>query len=1831
MVKSLLGYNVDGELFRSRRALIYRAHKPATQERVLLKVLRQSPPSPEQIGWFRRESAVTEKMSDIPGVIKTFGCGADGDQWVMALEDIGGAAMTEIVRDGPMKLEEALFVGHLVAEALQAVHERHYVHKDVNPNNIVYNRGTGQVRLIDFGLATPLSTESPGFGAANELAGTLAYFAPEQTGRMNRSLDHRADLYALGATLYHLLTGRPPFVRNDELDLIHAHIAVLPQPVTDFNTNVPPMVATIVHKLLAKNAEDRYQTADGVHADLLRCYTKLRETGEIEEFAPDAHNINAQFVLPQKLYGRAAETSQLLHAFTRASAGNIEFVLVTGYSGVGKTAVVQELYRPLTQRHGYWIAGKFDQYQRNVPYSSVVRAFRGAIQQVLSETDQRVERWRSQLFAAVGPQLQLLVALMPELGRVVGELPDLPALPPAEAQLRFEHAFALFVGVFADAEHPLTVFLDDLQWADPGSLTLIEGLLLRSDVRHLLLVGAYRDNEVDDGHPLRLLIGKLERAGRKPDTLTIKPLEQPHVVEMVADTLQAPVEEVRRLAARVFQKTHGNPFFAREFLKSLHAEKLLRIEQRRWVWDIEAIDSRDVTDNVVDFMTAKLKTLPPETQILLQIAGTLGTEFSLADLSIVAEAAQFDVWCDLWPAISGGLVVALDETWKLLGIEMPADTPLDVQVRCRFVHDRVQQAAYQLVEVAQRPALHWRIGRRLLVGAKDRTAAVPFSTVGHLNAGTVLATAAEQIELARLNLDAAQRAKASAAFATAKDYARTGLLLAGEATEQHDLRMALLTVGVETGYQTGDFAAMEAWFAQGKQEATDPLELAWMQEITTEALNARGRPLDALTHCMDYLDVLGVVVPRAPTFDDVVAEMTAAAQERAAFTLDQLAERPDMTDARIAVAAALICKVYSSAYVASPLLFAVITLRQFRLVMQHGNCAVSALAYAVYGLVLAALAGDVKTAYHFGKLSQRMLNRPDIHRYHAQALHLFSCHTRMWSEPLSACADGERRAYQVGLETGEMEFGSYGGHVASKYALFHGQELTGLRQEIEQYTTGLRRYRNALALTSHLPWHQTVLNLTTPHETPWKLVGPICDSAAELPGWQAANNRMAVSNALLAELQLAYLFGQTDLAVALAAQGATFLDAVLSQYNQPQHAFFAALARLRLLLTAGDGIDDQARAALATSIQEDLDKLRGWAAVGPVNFAHRVALVHAEQLNLAGEIGPARDLYEQAIDLAETNLFHSDAALAHELAGRFFVARGRKVSARFHIREACNGWQRWGAVNKVTQLETEFPDFIHLAAVGSTHTSSSRSTEGPLRSGALDFAAVVRASQAISSEVVLPSLLAKLVVTLMESAGAARALLLLDHDGELRIEAQAHSAPEGVVVRAQQIALDSKDTQLPMSVVHYVVRTGEAVVLDDALTATMTGSDPYAQMARLRSVLCQPVFGQGRFRGVIYLENSLSPSVFTPDRTELVGLLAGQIAVSIDNARLYETLELRVAQRTSQLEARNSFIRKVFGRYVSDDVVDTVLQSQDALALGGERRVVTIMFTDIRGFTAMCEVLRPELVVQMLNTYIRVMTGVIQHYNGTIDNIIGDGMVVLFGAPIWRNDDPERAVACAVAMQGAMTEVNAVNAENGLPALALGIGIHTGEVIVGNIGSEQRAKYSVIGRNVNIASRVESMTSSGQVFVTAATHDVISVPLRIDGHHRFMLKGLSEEVAVYQVGAVGGPFDVSVAAPSYELLPHEPPLLASVQFLTGKSISAGKTPARVLASGLGVLEVAMEPLPTAGTALQIVIDDGEGRGQVLQGKVAEVRDGSVLIPHTTSGVLRPRSLSSGAF
>jgi predicted ATPase/class 3 adenylate cyclase len=1797
MTQSLSGYPLREELFRSDRTLVYRTEHPETGRPLVLKVIRDPRPSREQVLWLKREFELLGQLHGREGVVEAIEVARDREQWFMVLEDIGGQSLASLGR--PMRVPEFLTVAVRVAASLARVHLADVVHRDINPSNLVFNRATGQVRIIDFGIATRLSRENVPFESAAAMEGTLAYISPEQTGRMNRTVDHRTDLYALGATFYHLLTGRPPFDASDPMALVHAHLARQPVPMAELAPHTPEILSRIVAKLMAKAPDDRYQSAEGLRVDLEECLRQEREVGVLGTFPLDQSHTPTRLVLPDKLYGREHETAALLAAFDRVAEGATELVLVAGYSGVGKSSVVQELYRPITARNGFFVSGKFDQFQRDIPYAVVIQALRELTRFVLTEPEVRLARWKAELLETLGPNGQVLLDVLPELELVIGPQPPAVELTSAELRNRLHLVFAQFVRVFARPEHPLTLFVDDLQWVDRASLRLLESLLADGDVQNLLVIGAYRDNEVEPGHPLLLCRDRLAALNIPVHTIAVPPLTQSHLVALVADMTGREPARAEPLAELIHNKTGGNPHFARELLRELYARDLVRIEGGKWTWDREAIRATAITSNVVELISARLRELEPQTQRILQLAGILGNRFDLETLAVADGRGVGETWRALWPAISGGYLIVLSDAYKLLGVDIEGEVD-SLAVPLRFAHDRVQQAAHALVDEEEAVRLSWQTGQRIAARwPLEQTPTRLFDVVGHLNAGRVAAqTQQERDELARLNLLAARRARASAAFGAAYGHARLGMELLGDDAERrrYDLAMPLLTECVETAYQTADYAGMDHWYDRALAAAQDVLDTAWIQQIKTEAYNAQGRPLDALAHALDYLDLLGVSCPRQPSYDDVVAEMKATAELLSGRTLEDLERAPDITDPAVRVAVGLICKIYSSAYVASPLVFAMVTLRQFQLVVAHGNSAVSGLSYAVYGLLMAGLADDVRAAYAFGALSSRMLDRPDTRRFEAQALHLFNCHTRMWSEHLRLCADGERRAYQVGLETGEMEFGCYGGHVASKYSFLHGHELEPLCAEMAQYTTAMRRYRQEMARNSHLPWHQAALNLTEPTERPHLLRGEVLNAAQARAALDAVNDRMAISNTLTAELILGVIFEEFADAVAAGTEGQGFLDSVLSQFNQPAHLFFDALARLE----RWHQVAPAERPALREAAEASLGVLRRWAEASPLNLAQKVALLEAALLAIDGSALAARDRFDEAIELCRRHEFLLDEAIASETAARACERQGRSVAARHYRQDAHDTYAKWGAATKVAAMEAEHATLrvappmgsvapVTRGAIGRTVRPTSSTRQGE----ALDLVALVRAAQAIASEVVLSKLLRRLLGTVMEHAGAERAVLVLLEDGGPRVEAEGRADGDiGVLLGLPLLGEDGHSIWVPEAVFNFAVRSGEAVVVDDAATSQRYANDPYVLERNTRSVMCVPIKGHGRVKGCIYLENDQLRGAFTPARVELVTLLAGQVAISIDNARLYANLEERVAQRTEQLEGRNAFIREVFGRYMSDEVVDTLLESRSALRLGGERRVVTLMFADLRGFTAMCERLTPERTVRTLNNYLSVMTGLVHRHGGTINNIMGDALLVVFGAPLWRQDHVDKALLCAVEMQLAMGEVNENNAAEGLPPLTVGIGVHTGEVVVGNIGSEKRAKYSVIGSHANIASRVETIAAGGEVYVSQATRQLATLGLIVADERVIHPKGIEQPLSVHRVIGVEGRPDLTLPDAAGARAALDQPRPVTVRRVNGKEISQQPVAGELLAVGPRSVELSMSETVAAGTDLVIQTDAG---------------------------------------
>jgi predicted ATPase/signal transduction histidine kinase/CheY-like chemotaxis protein/tRNA A-37 threonylcarbamoyl transferase component Bud32 len=1555
---------VTAKIYESANSVVYRGIREQDNTAVILKVLKEDYPTPSELTRYKQEYEITHSLN-LSGVVKAYNLQEYQRTLVIILEDFGGESLEKLIQESPfgyepMPLPEFLGIALKITEILSQIHAANIIHKDINPSNIVSNPETGVVKIIDFGISTLLARTNPSFKNPNILEGTLAYMSPEQTGRMNRMLDYRTDFYSLGVTFYKLLTGQLPFVTNDVLELVHCHIAKQPVPPHKVNSKIPEVVSAIVMKLMAKNAEERYQSAWGIKADLSECLTQLQASGTISEFSLGTQDISDKFQIPQKLYGREAEVETLLAAFERVAAGRsgkegerqtsqnsgIEMMLVAGYSGIGKSALVQEIYKPITQKRGYFISGKFDQFQRNIPYSAIVTAFAGLVRQLLSESEAQLQQWNQVILAALGVNGQVIINVIPEVELIIGKQPAVPEVGSTESQNRFNIVFQNFIRVFCREEHPLVIFLDDLQWVDSATLKLIQLMMTDSESQYLFLIGAYRDNEVNPNHSLMMMLEGLRKEGVDIKQITLAPLKQEHISHLLSDTVYTNTSTSLPLAKLLLRKTGGNPFFVNEFLKTLYAENLITfnlpenlqlefeinnpqsnsllsfhgefpkekrkcsLQNPKWYWELAQIEAKDITDNVVELMISKLKKLPDATQQVLRLAACVGAEFDLNTLAIICEKSPRGTFLDLAAALHSGLISPISEL----------DEDLLIQ-NYKFLHDRVQQAAYALVEESQNQAIHLQIGSLLLHNSKPETLLDKiFKIADHLNLGIKLVTEQEKrYEIAKLNLMAGQKAKAATAYDAAKRYLTTAieLLPLNSWQRQYDLTLALHESAAEAAYLCGHFNEMEKWAAVVLQQAKTILDKVKANEIKIQTYIAENQPLKAINTGLQVLQLLEITFPETPSPSDIRLELDTITSLLSEKPIGDLLHLPQMTEPDKLAAMRILSSITIAAYIAAPDLMPLLVSKQVNLSIQYGNGFVSPFAYANFGLVLCGMVGDIESGYEFGQLALKQLSQMNTHSLKARTLTIVNFFIIHWKKHLRETLEPFLEGYQSGLETGNLEFAAYCAHCYCFQSFFLGKELVEAERIIMTYSEAIRQIKQEAALTWNQIWQQTVLNLMGYSVNPSRLIGKSYNEENRLPQHEAANDGVAIFNIYFNKLFLCYLFSEYSQAVENSAIAERYLIQITASPIEPLYYLYSSLAILKTYPRSSAKGQEEILKKIALS----QEKMKLWAHYAPMNYLHKYNLVQAETARVLGQLLEAEEFYEQAIQGARENGYIQEEALAYELAAKFYLFRGREKIAQTYIKEGHYCYERWGATAKVKDLETRYPQFFPQPS-GMAHTpihTASKTTSSSSDS-ALDLATVMKASQAISGEIFLDKLLGSLMKILIENAGAQTGFLILDKAGKLVIEASgevdsnARSGKCGTIKVLQSIPIDNR---LPASVINYVVRTKESVVLNDATREGNFTLDPYIKEHQTKSILCVPLVNQGHLGGVVYLENNLITNAFTPARLEVLKLLSSQAAISIENARLYTdlesantTLEAKVEERTLELQDKNLHLQK---------------------------------------------------------------------------------------------------------------------------------------------------------------------------------------------------------------------------------------------------------------------------------------------------------------------------------
>ncbi|MEG4322088.1 MULTISPECIES: AAA family ATPase [unclassified Microcoleus] len=1559
---TLPGYKITTSISDGFNTSVYRGIRQSDEEPVIIKILKAEFPTLEQITRLKNEYKITQHLH-ADSIVKYYSLETYQNRLALISEDFGGNSLGQIISK-KLDLTAFLNIGIQLASALNSLHQNGIIHKDIKPSNIIINLETGTVKLTDFSIASRLSKETPQINSTNLVEGTVAYMSPEQTGRMNRTLDYRSDFYSLGVTFYEMLTGELPFNSNDILELVHCHIAKHPAPPCEYSRNpensdkIPQVVSDIVMKLLAKNAEDRYQTAEGIQADLEKCLNSWQTTGEIADFVPGQFDRSPQLSIPQKLYGREAEVDRLLAAFERVSgiyhaqpsenAENLvptpqsEIVLVSGYSGIGKTAIVNEVHKPIVRQRGYFINGKFDQFKRNIPYAALIQAFQSLIGQLLTESREKLQAWREKLAAALGINGAVIVDVIPEIELIIGKQPEVPQLGAAESQNRFNRVFQEFIGVFTRQEHPLVLFLDDLQWADSASLNLMQLLVGNSESQYLLLIGAYRDNEVNPTHPLVQAIDQIDKTGTPVHHIVLQPLDFANVHELIADTLTAN-DKLRLLAELIFNKTGGNPFFITQLLQALYQDNLLHFEFSSgcWQWDLAEIQAIGITDkSVVELVASRIEKLPQTTQQVLKLAACIGDKFTLDVLSIVSEKSQAQAASELWAALQTGLVLPLSNAYKIplvgdWGLENLPGRAQGGQARghCpyeeskigyKFLHDRVQQAAYSLIPEQEKQATHLKIGQLLLENTPpSEIEENVFDIVNQLNVGVEFITQkAQRYQLSNLNLIAGKKAKASNAYEAAVRYLNVGLELITSPQSpvsvqsswqtDYDLTLNLHVEAAEAEYLNTNFGRSQELADIVLQQATNLLDKIKGYELQIQSYIFQKQLLQAIDTGLQTLGILGLSLSEIPPEGLAGIKLP---------PLERLNQIPVITDGYQLAIMRILAMLISPVFIAKSELLPQLILTMVNFSLEWGNSAIGAIAYSWYGVLLTAAFGEIDAGYHSGQLALKLLEKLNAKQIKCRVYITFYAFIWHWKEHTKDTVLPLIDAMQIGLETGDIEYSVYASYNSCISMFCIGETLSNVEQKQLEYFALAQQLKQELAKDLLEIWGQLLLNLQKKSANKFHVADESLNEKEMLSRLKKTNNNMGIFNFHCANTVNHYFSIRYVEAVANASLAAEYSQAVVGFPIVCTHNFYYSLSLLAAYRTA----DNTEPEKYLMQVVANQARMQHWAHHAPMNYQHKYDLVQAETARILGKNWEAADYYDKAIQGAKEQGYIQEAALANELAAEFYLGCNKDKIAQVYLTEAYYGYIHWGAIAKVKDLEARYPQLVaqtlnretktrNLTVTATTTTTSSDFGK------TLDIGTFIKASQAITSEIVLDKLLASLIKILLENAAAQKAVLMLYKDDSLLIQATC-TAEQNQTTVLQSLPVEIS-SDLPVSIVNYVARTQKDLVLNSAVSNGLFTADPYIVSSQPKSILCNPVIYQGQLTGILYLENNLAAGAFSPERLQVLKVLTSQVAIALENAKLYAQAQ----EKSQQLEQSLHKLQQTQAQLVQTEKISSLGQ-----------------------------------------------------------------------------------------------------------------------------------------------------------------------------------------------------------------------------------------------------------------------------------------------------------------
>ena len=1504
----LPGYKVDRDLYRYAGRVVYRAQRLIDDAVVTIEMLDAEYPDRQQVAEIRHDGVIAQRLSEVEGVRKVHEVlNLGGSNFALVGELFECTLKSRLVRASGkgLPVPEVLDITQRLARILGDIHANGIVHKALSPENILFDPANGAIALAGFSIASELDQELQAVQISQRLLGPLPYISPEQTGRMNRDLDYRSDYYSLGVLMFELLTGELPFQADNMLEWVYSHISLLPPAAHEISAEIPKAISGIVLKLLSKNSEARYQSVDGLIHDFAHCAEEIASGGELKYFEPGTKDVVEKFLVPQNLYGRERELEELLELFEEVDEGASGFCLVHGYSGVGKTALVNEFDRPVVRERGFMIQGKFDQFQHGEAYTALATAFRSLIQRVLAEPEARLAEWRQQVLEALGSNTRLIVDLVPELELIVGKQPEVPELPPVEARNRLHIVLTSFLRVFSGEGHPVVLFLDDLQWSDVPTLELLRRLVTSHELSHLLIIGAYRSNEVGAGHPLRLLLDDLQ-SKKKIFQIALAPLGQKSVSQLVANALHREPAEISQLCDLLYHKAQGNPFFTNELLRLLYKEGAIAIDlsSGKWGWNLDATFLSGVSNDVVEFMVDSLRLLPPETQDVLKLAASIGGTFDLHILAAISERSTSETAAALLPALKQHTVLPLHGDYRLVD----ANTELLEFNPCyRFEHDHVQKAAYALIEAKQLEEVHLSIGRLMLQFAGDTIFDERLiDIVGHFNEGRLLIESAEdKQQVAELNLLAGVRVKHSAAYDKALKYLRIAeeLLPINPWDSVPDFMRSLAEETQQCAYLTGNIEEAENWIEVMLQRADSDLARGNILSIRTRQYATLGRMEESILSAIQGLAMLGVEFTKHPSTEDIDRERKLVEENLAGRAVSELLNARLVDDPATLTAMRLFMEIFASAFLSgSGKLFPYLILKAVNLSLRQGNCPESAFAYAAYGMLLCGELDEPALGYQYGKVGLAINERFDDLTLRARVIYVYAMFIHHWSNHWSSLTPWFRKGIEAGYQSGDLLYLAYS---AQDYVIW--DPTLDLDKSYKQHAEKLEIVRECAyqdsfdSATLFMQLQRNLLGLT---DSTFSLGDNCFDEAQCLAGMRKRHFMTGIANYHIYSAEICFLYGNFDLALEHVRAQDELIKSVMSL---PQLVRFYIVSFLTLSTHYPDMSVDE-KAATRERLERDLARISRWADNCEENFRHLQYLMQAELKRLDACHDEVLKIYDAAIETARIHGFLHDEATACERAARYLLALGHRRAAEGYLRSAHHLYKHWGARRKVDFLEQEFSILLELVVDGRPSSTTFEVHD-------LDMVSVMKASREISGEIVLEQLLKTTMGILLENAGGQWGCLVIRRGDSLQVEA-ALLPVDGLSidnVPAHSLVQDSNQGQLPLPVtlINQVLNNGEAVVLRDASQESEYVQYPYMLKFKPLSVLCVPL-SRGGFEAVVYMENNLSSGVFTKARVEVIRLLMAQASVAIENARLYEqvqnyskTLEDKVSERTARLERLN--------------------------------------------------------------------------------------------------------------------------------------------------------------------------------------------------------------------------------------------------------------------------------------------------------------------------------------